>query len=1200
MRSVSLVLLLLLMTPVSGAFGVPEIPEIEGEWVVIRDDGWTHADWVSLRADGLEPLRQISQTEVIVWGTHGDYRISSEDVFRGPEGDGYRVVLEPRLPSHVQWNILSEWEYENLQLAGLGSSLPTSFEVTGVNPELFDSIPGVWWVEPLLDTAARNDVAASIMQHNSMEISPAWDSGLDGTGVVIGVADSGIELDHACFSESGVDIGEIGVGHRKIVLVNTTIDDGDHPGHADYKHGTHIAGSLACDLFGRTNSETHGLSPSFGAKLLFQDVVNESGWSEPTVDWLLAEALVNGVVIHSDSWGDDTEAYTLRSAEFDLWHREVPWSLAFIAPGNNPSKFYEPANARNVVAVGGSLTDNSTDLYTSSSHGPTEEGLRGNFIVAPAVNIMSAAADGDVSSFNYGMRSSTGTSMSTPLGASITAVIQQMVQDGWIRGDNELVAPNENGVYVSEGFVPSGPLLRALLALSAESMEGGQQGSETVGSAPDPLQGWGRPNLERLVGPDWGSATDIWIHDSFRMDDVERLALVDEWLNVNGTRPLEQVANHLWDGAGAKGPFIGPEQTNVTWEFDWAGGSQEDVEIVLSFNQRPFGSAIDDLGVRVSTCGGWLLADGNDNLEGTEKIVISKHLMQGVADDLMQDSVCIEIEVYAESLGLGNYTGILGSDGDMIGFALAVKGIEQAKWIDDWDDDNDGCWDENDDFPRDPTECVDTDGDGVGDNSDPDDDNDGVFDNEDSCPFVYGLTVGNLSYRGTDYNATGCPESYIPLHFDTTLGLGTISVPSTSTCVNDDSTADSWGDTCSAWYDTNDWSCGDFDDADFISSEQCCACGGGTLSNEDEGSWEEGNFSDDDDDGWTNREEVACYWPGDWQNNLSTPSDFDGDWVCDTLDDDDDNDGVLDGNDVCPETPEGGVVFSGNSTTHGCTAEQWDSDEDGFPNDLDDFPDNPGEWNDTDEDGVGDNSDGDIDGDGISNSWEIVYGTDPYNRDTDGDFLDDGEELYRECFVFDDDRIDMEPCPTDPLDRDSDGDGRIDGLDDCPTQWGSGSDGCPSTYSGGESWDYYDETTTSLNPLWVLFVIIALVVGIARSGRDGGAGVAGVVGGIIGAEIGGGFGARVGREIGKGVAKSGTSEEEDVPMVTVEALVAFYKKHDESKATIEHCTKMVESLSAFEIRKNLFSKYGEEPVEEFSGFLEDVGNTDYSDNDEEE
>ena len=38
-------------------------------------------------------------------------------------------------------------------------------------------------------------------------------------------------------------------------------------------------------------------------------------------------------------------------------------------------------------------------------------------------------------------------------------VIQQMVQDGWFTDDG--------------GFVPSGAMLRALLAMSAESMEGG-------------------------------------------------------------------------------------------------------------------------------------------------------------------------------------------------------------------------------------------------------------------------------------------------------------------------------------------------------------------------------------------------------------------------------------------------------------------------------------------------------------------------------------------------------------------------------------------------------------------------------------------------------------------------------------------------------------------------------------------------------
>ncbi|SVD07258.1 uncharacterized protein METZ01_LOCUS360112, partial [marine metagenome] len=306
---------------------------------------------------------------------------------------------------------------------------------------------------------------------------------------------------------------------------------------------------------------------------MFQDVVNESGWSEPTVDWLLAEAFANGAVIHSDSWGDDTEAYTLRSAEFDLWHREVPWSLAFIAPGNNANRFFEPANARNVVSVGGSLHDNSSDLYSSSSQGPTEEGLRGNFIVTPAVGIVSAAADGNVSSFNDDMRSSTGTSMSTPMGASITAVIQQMVQDGW---------------FTEEGFVPSGPLLRALLALSSDSM--GQS------SAPDAQQGWGRPNLANLIDYDTNSSANIWIHDSYMMNETIRMSLANEWLASNGTRPLEQIIASHWNGSDAQGPFL-KQGDIVTWNLSVVPG--EDLDVILSFNQRPFGAVSDDLNVAV-------------------------------------------------------------------------------------------------------------------------------------------------------------------------------------------------------------------------------------------------------------------------------------------------------------------------------------------------------------------------------------------------------------------------------------------------------------------------------------------------------------------------------------------------------------------------------------------------------------------------
>jgi hypothetical protein len=628
-------------------------------------------------------------------------------VLRGPLADGYLVVLEPRLPSHAQQGILSMFEHEMLRAAGENSALPTSFEVYGINPSVFDSVPGVWWIEPLLETNARNDLSSSIMENGSMEGHPAWNLGLNGSGVIIGVADSGIELDHGCFSENATEIGDVGIDHRKVVLVNTSIDDGDHSGHADYKHGTHIAGTLVCDLWNGNMSE--GTSPSHGARVLFQDVVNESGWSEPSVDWLLAEAVANGAVIHSDSWGDDTEAYTLRSAEFDLWHREVPWSLAFIAPGNNPSKFYEPANARNVVSVGGTLSDNSTDLYSSSSKGPTEEGLRGNFIATPAVGITSASADGNLSSFNDDMRSSTGTSMSTPLGASITAVIQQMVQDGW---------------FTEEGFVPSGPQLRALLALSADSLP--------AGVAPNAEQGWGRPNLANLIDYDENSSANVWIHDSYMMNETIRMNLINEWLAANGSRPLEQVIESKWNGSAAQGPFL-KQGEKVFWNLTPVPG--EDLEVVLSFNQRPFGAVSDDLNLAVVLPNGqrmWMGGFGGESLEGTERVTVPATRLVGV------DKVTIEVD--AELVGVGNYSDVLGSDGDMLGFALAVKGVSggvsdadsEPEPEPDSDSDNDGVMDPADSCPNTPTtHTVDSNGCA---NSQKDTDSDTVTDNLDSCP----------------------------------------------------------------------------------------------------------------------------------------------------------------------------------------------------------------------------------------------------------------------------------------------------------------------------------------------------------------------------------------------------------------------------------------------------------------------------------
>jgi hypothetical protein len=67
-----------------------------------------------------------------------------------------------------------------------------------------------------------------------------------------------------------------------------------------------------------------------------------------------------------------------------------------------------------------------------------------------------------------------------------------------------------------------------------------------------------------------------------------------------------------------------------------------------------------------------------------------------------------------------------------------------------------------------------------------------------------------------------------------------------------------------------------------------------------------------------------------------------------------------------------------------------DSDNDGVPDDQDDFPNDPAETTDTDGDGIGNNADTDDDNDGMPDDWEIMHGLNPLVNDAAGDPDADG------------------------------------------------------------------------------------------------------------------------------------------------------------------------------------------------------------------
>ncbi len=311
----------------------------------------------------------------------------------------------------------------------------------------------------LLNDRAGDIVAASPLAVKNF----IMDRALNGSGQIIGLADSG--LDTGSMSNLHPDLENPAGGKPKVLMLQSWA--GVETPADTAGHGTHMAGTLAGS--GKASGGKYaGLAPE--ASLYFQGIVDEEDNLAPPLDLrtLFQPAYEAGVRVHVNGWGRKKNTYNSPAAQIDNFIFNHPDFLAVFAAGNSGTQaggLTTEANSKNALTVGASLSprpvfDNVTggtaSVASFSSRGPAEDGRIKPELVAPGTNIISTASrvvEGDLPGRPEYTRMQ-GTSMASAVTGGAAALLRQYFQEK--PGMRE----------------PSAALLKAALINGAQRLEG--------------------------------------------------------------------------------------------------------------------------------------------------------------------------------------------------------------------------------------------------------------------------------------------------------------------------------------------------------------------------------------------------------------------------------------------------------------------------------------------------------------------------------------------------------------------------------------------------------------------------------------------------------------------------------------------------------------------------------------------------------
>ncbi|MBN1551564.1 S8 family peptidase, partial [bacterium] len=272
-----------------------------------------------------------------------------------------------------------------------------------------------------LQPARYNNIyGRSFIQNNLMRVPEIHEIGINGTGVLIGLLDSGFNYKaHEAFSHITV-IAEYDFVNNDSVTANEA-DDNDVS--SQHSHGTKVLSVIA----GYKEHELVG--PAFGAEYLLgktedvrsETVVEEDNWVAG-IEWMenLGADIVSSSLGYNDWYTyedmDGNTAITTIAADIAVEKGVIVVNSLGNEGNNSWRHMIAPADARGVISVGS--VDQNGILSSFSSFGPTYDDRIKPDVVAMGTNVY-VATPSTTDQYTF----ANGTSLACPLVAGAAALL---------------------------------------------------------------------------------------------------------------------------------------------------------------------------------------------------------------------------------------------------------------------------------------------------------------------------------------------------------------------------------------------------------------------------------------------------------------------------------------------------------------------------------------------------------------------------------------------------------------------------------------------------------------------------------------------------------------------------------------------------------------------------------------------------------